>query len=200
MPNGVTLIDGRGHLMGRLASVVAKQLLEGKHIVVVRSEEMNISGSLHRNKVKWMRFLNKRLSTNPKKGPFHQRAPSKMFFRVVRGMVPHKTRRGELALGRLKVFEGIPSPYDRQKRMVVPECLKVVRIKPGRNFCVLGELATHAGWKHYQLIKDLEATRKEKSKEFYEDKKKDLKAVADVKKAKASELADIDSKLAEYGY
>ena len=45
MPNGVTLIDGRGHLMGRLASVVAKQLLEGKHIVVVRSEEMNISGS-----------------------------------------------------------------------------------------------------------------------------------------------------------
>ena len=155
---------------------------------------------MHRNKVKWMRFLKKRLSTNPKKGPFHQRAPSKMFFRVVRGMVPHKTRRGELALGRLKVFEGIPSPYDRQKRMVVPEALKVVRIKPGRNFCVLGELATHAGWKHYQLIKDLEATRKEQSAAFYQDKKKDQKAVDDAKKAKASELADIDAKLAVFGY
>ena len=70
MPNGYTIIDGRGHLVGRLASVVAKQLLEGKKLVVVRAEEMNISGSLYRNKVKWMRFLKKRLSTNPKKGPY----------------------------------------------------------------------------------------------------------------------------------
>jgi len=46
MPNGYTVIDGRGHLVGRLASIVAKQLLQGKKIVVVRSEEMNISGSV----------------------------------------------------------------------------------------------------------------------------------------------------------
>eukprot|EP00938_MAST-03A_sp_MAST-3A-sp1_P002143 g2143.t1 len=200
MPNGYTIIDGRGHLVGRLASVVAKQLLEGKKLVVVRAEEMNISGSLYRNKVKWMRFLKKRLSTNPKKGPFHQRAPSKMFYRVVRGMVPHKTKRGECALARLKVFEGIPSPYDRQKRMVVPDALKVVRIKPGRDFCVLGELATHAGWKHYALIKDLEATRKEKAAAFYDAKKKDLAASAATRKAKSAELKDVDAQLAELGY
>lgn len=39
------VIDGKGHLLGRLASVVAKQLLEGKKIVVVRSEAIVISGS-----------------------------------------------------------------------------------------------------------------------------------------------------------
>lgn len=123
-----------------------------------------------------------------------------MFYRVVRGMVPHKTRRGECALGRLKVFEGIPSPYDRQKKMVVPDALKVVRLKPGRDFCVLGELATHAGWKHYGLIKDLETTRKQKAAEFYDAKKKDLAAVSATKKAKSAELKDVDAQLAELGY
>ena len=33
--------------------------------------------------------------------------------RVVRGMVPHKSARGAEALKRLKVFEGVPPPYDK---------------------------------------------------------------------------------------
>lgn len=41
----VVIIDGRGHLLGRLASVVAKELLLGQHVVVVRCEELNVSGS-----------------------------------------------------------------------------------------------------------------------------------------------------------
>ncbi len=41
----VTVIDAKGHLLGRLASIVAKQLLMGKKIAVVRCEEMVISGS-----------------------------------------------------------------------------------------------------------------------------------------------------------
>lgn len=47
-------------------------------------------------------------------------------------MVPHKTARGKEALGRLKVFEGIPPPYDKKKRMVVPSALKVLRLNPSR--------------------------------------------------------------------
>lgn len=39
------VIDAKGHLLGRLASIVAKQLLQGKKIAVVRCEEMLISGS-----------------------------------------------------------------------------------------------------------------------------------------------------------
>lgn len=41
----VVVVDGKGHLFGRLASVVAKQLLSGQNVVVVRCEEMIISGS-----------------------------------------------------------------------------------------------------------------------------------------------------------
>lgn len=39
------VIDGKGHLLGRLASIVAKQLLLGKKVVVVRCEALIISGS-----------------------------------------------------------------------------------------------------------------------------------------------------------
>lgn len=52
-----------------------------------------------------------------------------MFWRSLRGMLPHKSPRGKAALDRLKVFEGIPYPYDHKKRMVVPEALKVLRMK-----------------------------------------------------------------------
>ena len=45
------VIDGKGHLLGRLASIISKQVLNGQKIVVVRCEEINISGSFFRNKV-----------------------------------------------------------------------------------------------------------------------------------------------------
>lgn len=63
--------------------------------------------------VKYQDFLRKRCNVNPARGPFHLRSPSKMFWRTVRGMVPHKLPRGEAALAHLKVFEGIPAPYDK---------------------------------------------------------------------------------------
>jgi large subunit ribosomal protein L13Ae len=44
------VIDAKGHLLGRLASTVAKQLLGGQKIVVVRCEALNISGEFFRAK------------------------------------------------------------------------------------------------------------------------------------------------------
>ena len=57
-------------------------------------------------------------------------------------MIPHKTKRGAAALERLKVFEGVPPPHDKQKRVVVPDALKVLRLQHGHKFCKLGDLAT----------------------------------------------------------
>merc|ERR1719500_2281583 len=96
---------------------------------------MNISGSLYRNRLKYMEFKRKGMNSNPRKGQFHFRAPSKIFWRVVRGMIPHKTARGQAALDRMKTFEGVPHPYDRKKRMVVPAALKVLRLRPHKKYC-----------------------------------------------------------------
>jgi len=35
--------------------------------------------------VKYLEFLRKRMNTNPSRGPYHFRAPSKIFYRTVRG-------------------------------------------------------------------------------------------------------------------
>jgi hypothetical protein len=56
MADGYTqvVVDGKGHLLGRLASTVAKQLLNGQ------KEQLNISGEF---------FRAKRTSTNPSENP-----------------------------------------------------------------------------------------------------------------------------------
>jgi large subunit ribosomal protein L13Ae len=92
--------------------------------VVVRCEEICLSGGLVRQKMKYLRFLRKRMNTKPSKGPIHFRAPARILWRTIRGMIPHKTKRGVAALERLKAFEGIPAPYDKMKRMVIPDALK----------------------------------------------------------------------------
>ena len=84
---------------------------------------------MYRNKLNFKEFLRKAINTNPRRGHKHFRAPDRMFWRTIRGMMPHKTAKGAAALQRLKVFEGIPFPYDQKKRMVVPEALKALRLK-----------------------------------------------------------------------
>ena len=56
-------------------------------------------------------------------------------------MVPHKTKRGAAALERFKAYEGVPPPYDKVKRLVVPDALKVLRLQHGHKFCKLGDLS-----------------------------------------------------------
>ena len=75
-----------------------------------------------------------------------------MFWRTVRGMIPHKTARGAAAMERLKTFEGIPPPYDHKKRMVVPQALRVLRLKPGRKYCTVGRLGHEFGWKYQDVV------------------------------------------------
>jgi hypothetical protein len=67
-------------------------------------------------------------------------------------MIPHKTARGAAAMERLKVFEGIPPPYDKKQRMVVPQALRVLRLKPGRKYCTVGRLSHEVGWKYQDVV------------------------------------------------
>merc|ERR1712168_1496201 len=186
-------IDGRGHMLGRLASIVAKLILTGNKVVVVRTEGINMSGNFYRNKLKYLDFLRKRCNVLPKRGPFHFRAPAKIFWRTVRGMTPHKTERGKDALKRLQTFEGVPPPYDKKKKMVIPSALKVLRLKHGRRFCTLGRLGHEVGWKYQDIVAALEAKRKVKGEAFY-------KANQEVAMAKEALLKDakIAKRIAPY--
>ena len=143
-------------------------------------------------------------------------------------MIPHKTARGAAAMERLKVFEGIPPPYDKKKRMVVPQALRVLRLKPGRKYCTVGRLSHEVGWKYQDVVARfvapshynrcemrylvsrfkcfsltskyrLEERRKVKGAAYYERKKAVRRQLSEAQKS-----ATVDDKtkkqLAEYGY
>ncbi|XP_073283666.1 large ribosomal subunit protein uL13y-like [Primulina huaijiensis] len=167
----IVVVDARHHMLGRLSSILAKELLNGQKVVVVRCEEICLSGGLVRQKMKYSRFRRKRMNTKPSHGPIHFRAPSKILWRTIRGMIPHKTKRGAAALARLKAYEGVPPPYDKTKRMVIPDALKVLRLQAGHKYCLLGRLSSEVGWNHYDVIRELEKKRKERAQTMYERKK-----------------------------
>jgi len=193
-------IDASGHMLGRLATTVAKAVLQGNKVVVLRAELINLSGNFYRNKLKYLAFLRKRCNVNPKRVPFHYRAPSEIFKRAVRGMVPHKTARGKEALRRMKVFEGIPPPYDKKKRVVVPQAMRIMCLKPGRKYCYLGRLSTEVGWKYADVVKTLENKRRMKNaiREKKRNIKRKLTRTASEKIAK--QAAPYNKIIQQYGY
>merc|ERR1712227_1166930 len=141
-------------------------------------------------------------NVKPSRGPFHFRAPSKIIWRTIRSMTPHKTERGKEALKRLQTFEGVPPPYDKKKKMVIPSALKVLRLKAGRRFCVLGRLGHEVGWKYQDIVAALEAKRKVKGEAFYKANQEVAKAkVAVLKDAKiAKRIAPYQKIIEGYGY
>ena len=142
--------------------------------------------------------MKKRINTNPRRGAKHWKSPSRIFWKCTRGMLPHKLPRGAAALGKLKVFEGVPFPYDQKKRMVIPDALRTLRLKARRNYCSLGELATLTGWTKGDIVESLEEKRKVKSAAFYATKQKKLAAKASAAKDKS--VAPFNAELAKLGF
>ncbi|KAK3013419.1 hypothetical protein RJ639_010231 [Escallonia herrerae] len=156
------VIDARHHMLGRLSSILARELLNGQRVTVVRCEEICLSGGLVRQKMKYLRFLRKRMNTKPSHCPHPLPCPRQ------NPLAHHpRTKRGAAALARLKVYEGVPPPYDKMKRMVIPDALKVLRLQAGHK----GQLSSEVGWNHYDTIKELEKKRKERAQVAYERKK-----------------------------
>ena len=141
---------------------------------------------MFKNLIKQMDWHNKRRNSNPTRGFIHYVSPSRLFWKTVRGMVPHKLAKGEEALARLKVFEGVPHPYDEQKKMVVPAALKVLRIRNYRKTTNLGDLAQKVGWTKQDVVASLEEKRLKKAQKYYESKKK-----ADISRTKSASRNEV---------
>ena len=97
-----------------------------------------------------------------------------------------------------KTYEGIPEPYDKKKRVVVPDALKVLRMRADRNFTLLGALAKEVGWGYTELVQKLETQRKIKEQAFYAEKK--AKIALKGKALAAADLSAVTPILAALGY
>ena len=190
------IVDCHNHMLGRVAATVAKELLSGQRVTLLRCEKINISGSLYRNKLKYEAFLRKKSNTNPRRSShIHYRAPSKIVWRTIRGMIPHKTPHGALALSRLQVFEGIPPSYEKKKRLVIPNAIRAICLKSHRSYCVLGDMASRVGWKHDELVKRLEDKRRVRSAAYYEKKMAERSQLKQRSKVAFKELSSEDQEI-----
>jgi large subunit ribosomal protein L13Ae len=97
-----------------------------------------------------------------------------------------------------QAFEGIPEPYDKKKRVVVPSALKTLRLRADRNFTVLGELSKEVGWGYTDLVAKLEAQRKIKEQAYYAEKKAQVALKS--KAAASADLSAVSGVLAPLGY
>jgi large subunit ribosomal protein L13 len=101
-------IDASNMVVGRLASMVAKELLKGERVAVVNAENAVISGN---PKHLIETYTEKRERGDPYHGPFYPREPDKVLKRIVRGMLPYKKSKGRDAFKRLRVFISVPKEY-----------------------------------------------------------------------------------------
>jgi large subunit ribosomal protein L13Ae len=115
-------------------------------------------------------------------------------------MVPHKTARGAAALDRVKLFEGVPPPYDRVKRLVVPDALRSLKLKPGRKYTTIGRISHEVGWKYQDVVAKLEDKRKAKSAAYYQRKQALVAIQKKAIESKASAVKDINASLSALGY
>jgi large subunit ribosomal protein L13 len=115
------LIDASNHIMGRVASVAAKQALHGRKVVVVNAEKAIIAGQKHKTIRAAMHELTTGTHGSQERAPTHPRRADTYFRRAIRGMLPRKKPKGKAAFSNVKVFIGVPEEYSGKQLERLPE-------------------------------------------------------------------------------
>ncbi len=138
-------IDATNQILGRLASIVAKKLLEGYRVVIVNAEKAVLSGK--RLRVIQGYKLLEQVAThyNPyKQGVRRPKSPHNILKRTVRGMLPIDKPRGRTAYKRLRVYNGVPPELGGKEFTRFKEA-DASRL--AREYISLEDIAKTLGWK-----------------------------------------------------
>ena len=126
--------------MGRLASSVAKSLLNGEEVHIINAENAVISGS---KDMIFGEYISKRNLNHPRKGPYYPRMPHLMLKRAVRGMIPYQKPKGREAFKRLKVDVGTPLALQKEKA----EIIENAKMNDSTKYIRLGDVSKNLGAK-----------------------------------------------------
>ena len=114
-PSEYLIIDANRRIVGRLASITAKSLLQGKKVAIVNAEKAVISGNKKDIVKKYTVRVNLKEKANPEHSPSWSRRPDMLVKRIVRGMLPYRKAHGKEAYRRLLVFSGMPKAFEGSK-------------------------------------------------------------------------------------
>jgi large subunit ribosomal protein L13 len=113
------IINGKGQVLGRLASYVAKEALKGEEFAILNCDAMIITGK----KVSIKREFEESRSRfgHSQKGPKHHATSIKIVKRTIRGMLPDfRMGRGKEAFKRIKCYVGIPTEFEGKEIIELP--------------------------------------------------------------------------------
>jgi large subunit ribosomal protein L13 len=136
----IAVINAEGLVLGRMATKIAKRLLEGEEIVIVNAEKAIFSGKKKAKVTDAKKFLG---VGRPMEGPKHYRRPDRIVRKTVRGMLPFKQPKGKSAFKRLKVYIGLPDEFKDRQMETVKEAHATKLQCP---YFTVGEFAKEIGW------------------------------------------------------
>jgi len=103
------VVDATNHIAGRLASNVAKLLMQGHRVSVVNCEKIMMSGTRSNQIKEYREFLEINSIINYKHGPVHYRRPDTLMAKMIRQMLPYDRKpSGKEAHQRLRTYIGSP--------------------------------------------------------------------------------------------
>jgi large subunit ribosomal protein L13 len=137
--NTSVIIDAKGLILGRMASDVAKRLLEGESVIILNAEKTAISGKKQHIVTDAKTFLE---VGHPRKGPNHPRRPDKIVSRTIRGMLPRRKPKGIQAFKRLRVYLGVPVEFEGKNIQTLTEASTGKLKAP---YITVGDLAKEIG-------------------------------------------------------
>ena len=102
------VIDGTDYIFGRLASKIAKKVLEGEEVSLINAEKLVIQGDPYVLTDKYLERRRYKNKANPENSPKWPKVPHMLVKRMIRGMLPWKTARGRAAYKRIMVYTENP--------------------------------------------------------------------------------------------
>ena len=138
------VVDGTNHIAGRLASNVAKLLLQGQRVTVVNCEKIMMSGARASQIQEYREFLEINSIINVKHGPVHYRRPDTIMAKMIRQMLPFDRKpSGKLAFQRLRTYIGAPK---ETKPIAKIQFEKALIRRSAANYTELSEICRVIGW------------------------------------------------------
>ena len=113
----ILVIDGKGAILGRIASYAAKQALKGDEVAIVNCGEIIITGK--KKKIQEDFEQKRRRVGTTQQGPRFPRTTERIVKRVIRGMLPDfREGRGKKAFKRIKCYSKVPKEFENSKKIL----------------------------------------------------------------------------------
>jgi|TARA_B110000211_G_scaffold83238_1_gene97347 large subunit ribosomal protein L13 len=138
------VVDATNHIAGRLASNVAKLLLQGQRVTVVNCEKIMMSGKRETQIREYREFLEINSIINYKHGPVHYRRPDTLMAKMIRQMLPFDRKpSGKIAYAKLRTYIGAPNDTKPIEKI---QFEKALITRAASNYTPLAEICRVIGW------------------------------------------------------